>query len=581
MSSAPQLSRADAPAATWFQRPWAAPALICGLVFLVYAGALRFDFVYDDQGQILNNPWITSIAYLPRYFTSHVWGFANISGSYWRPLFLIWLLIHRLIFGTHPAMWHLDSVLLHVTTTGFVYLLARRLTGDRFVGAIAALIFGLHPALIESVAWISGVTDPLFAVCLVPSFLAFLNWRENRSPRWLGISLALYALALMSKEPAVVLPPLVFAYAWIYADHSFSRRTRDAIFAVLPYVPVTIVYAIVHLVIEERVDYSRSLATNTRTLLTAPSLLLFYLRTLVFPAVISPHYNFKLVMEFSFGRVVVPALIVLAVATLLYFSCRGDRDRSRLTAFAAAWIILPLLPAFYLKPQGAHDFAHARYLYLSCIGFGIVIALAIRRLRRWGAQFAIAGVIVVLLALGTATQQLYWANNMLLFTRGVTVAPDNPTALTGLGVELGKRRRYPEAIQLFQRALAIDPNDWHPNFSLGYTYFLLGRYAEAEPLIARAVALNPWGADPDQFAYLGMVEMKLGDLSKAESAVRQAVRRQPQRENFRYALALILEQQGRLPEAAQQFKETLVLNPNNADARARLARIQQSLVIGR
>ncbi len=518
------LSRADTPEVSWFEKPWAPPALACGLVFLVYAGAVRFDFVYDDTTQILQNPWLTSFSYLPRYFTLHVWAFAHIAGAYWRPLFLIWLLLHRILFGTHPAMWHLDSVLLHVAATGFVYLLVRRLTRDRTAGLIAALIFGLHPALIESVAWISGVTDPLLAVCLVPAFLAFLNWRESRSPRWLAASLVLYALALMSKEPAIVLGPLIFVYAWIYSDHRLTGRIRDAFAAVVPYIPVTIIYLAIHLLVLERVSYSRTLATPVRTLLTAPSLLLFYLRTLVFPAVISPHYNFKLVTAFSGTRVLAPCLVLIAASVLLYLSARGDRDRSRLTAFACAWILLPLLPAFYLAPQGPHDFAHARYLYLSCIGFGIIVAAAIRRLRVPAMQAAAGGAIVILLAAGTAAQQLYWTNDMTLFSRSVAVAPDNPTALTGLGIELGKRGRYPEAINLFQRALAIDSDDWHPNFSLGYTYFILGRYAEAEPLIARAVAINPWRADPDQYAYLGLVESKLGDLPKAEWAVRQAVR---------------------------------------------------------
>jgi tetratricopeptide (TPR) repeat protein len=566
------LSRADMPEVSWFEKPWAPPALACGLVFLIYAGAVGFDFVYDDTTQILQNPWLTSFSYLPRYFTSHVWAFANIAGAYWRPLFLIWLLLHRILFGAHPAMWHLDSVLLHVAATGFVYLLARRLTRDRAAGLIAALIFGLHPALIESVAWISGVTDPLLAVCLVPAFLAFLNWRESRSPRWLAASLVLYALALMSKEPAIVLGPLIFVYAWIYSP--LTRRIRDAFAAVVPYIPVTIIYLAIHLLVLQRVTYSRTLATPARTLLTAPSLMLFYLRTLVYPAVISPHYNFKLVTAFSVTRVLVPCLVLIAAAVLLYLSARRDRDRSRLTAFAGAWILLPLLPAFYLAPQGPHDFAHARYLYLPCIGFGIIVAAAIRRLRVPAMQAAVAGVIVILLAVGTAAQQLYWTNDMTLFTRGVAVAPDNPTALTGLGIELGKRGRYPEAINLFQRALAIDSDDWHPNFSLGYTYFILGRYAEAEPLIARAVAINPWGADPDQYAYLGLVESKLGDLPKAEWAVRQAVRRQPNREQFRFALALILEQEGKLPDAVKELKETLAINPNNATARGRLDRLQ-------
>ncbi|MBZ5567518.1 MAG: hypothetical protein LAN64_06665 [Acidobacteriia bacterium] len=390
MSSNPQLSRAET-VRSWYEKRWVPPALVCGLVLLVYAGAIRFDFVYDDDTQILRNPWLTSFSYLPRYFTSHVWAFSNIVGAYWRPLFLIWLLVQRTLFGAHPAMWHLDSVLLHVAATGFVYPLARRLARDRVAGMIAALIFGLHPALIESVAWISGVTDPLLAVCLVPAFLAYLNWRgvapvrgpseagQHRNPRWLVLSLVLYALALMSKEPAVVLPALIFAYEWIYSDHSRFRRTRDALIPVLPYVPVTIVYAAVHLIVLQRVDYSRTLTTPLRTLLTSPSLFLFYLRTLVFPALISPHYNFKLVMGFSFTRVIVPAVMVIAVAALLYVSARRNRDR--LTAFASVWIVLPLLPAFYLAPQGPHDFAHARYLYLSCIGFGIMIASAIRRLR--------------------------------------------------------------------------------------------------------------------------------------------------------------------------------------------------------
>lgn len=574
--TSPPLSRADMPEVSWVHKPWAAPALACGLVFLIYAGAVRFAFVYDDDVQILQNPWLTSFSYLPRYFTSHVWAFANVEGAYWRPLFLIWLMLHRILFGAHPAMWHLDSVLLHTAVTGSVYLLARRLTCDRAAGLIAALIFGLHPALIESVAWISGATDPLLAVCLVPAFLAFLNWRELRSPRWLAASLALYALALMSKEPAIVLGPLIFVYAWIYSDSRLTGRIRDAFAAVVPYIPVTIIYLAIHLLVQRRIDYSRSLATPARTLLTAPSLLLFYVRTLVFPAVISPHYNFKLVTALSATRVLVPCLVLIAAAVLLYLAARGDRDRSRLTAFACAWILLPLLPAFYLAPQGPHDFAHARYLYLPCIGFGIIVAAAIRRLRVPAMQAVVAGCIVILLAVNTAAQQVYWTNDMTLFTRGVTVAPDNPTALTGLGIEFGKRGRYPEAINLFQRALAIDPDDWHPTFSLGYTYFILGRYAEAEPLIARAVAINPWGADPDQYAYLGLVESKLGDLPKAEWAVRQAVRREPKREKFHFALALILEQEGKLPDAAKELKETLAINPNNATARSHLDRLQQS-----
>ena len=64
------------------------------------------------------------------------------------------------------------------------------------VAAVAALIFGVQPGRIESVAWISGVTDPLLALLMISSFLAFLDYREERGGKWLAVSLALYAVAL-------------------------------------------------------------------------------------------------------------------------------------------------------------------------------------------------------------------------------------------------------------------------------------------------------------------------------------------------------------------------------------------------
>jgi Flp pilus assembly protein TadD len=186
-------------------------------------------------------------------------------------------------------------------------------------------------------------------------------------------------------------------------------------------------------------------------------------------------------------------------------------------------------------------------------------------------QFAAAIILVIALAAANLVQQVYWASNIVLFTRGVSVAPRNPTGLTNLGIEFGKRQQYPQAIELIQRALRENPDDWHANFSLGYTYFLMGRTAEAEPLIEKAVRLHPDDADPDQWAYLGMTAMRLGDTTKAEWAVRGALKRRPDVPRYHHALALILEQQNRKPEAAEEFRETLKYDPSNADARNRLA----------
>src|SRR5690349_16405814 len=126
---------------------WTIPALVAGAVCLLYAGTLAFGFVYDDVFQIVDNGWLTSARYIPRYFTSHVWAFAGISGVYWRPLFLLWLFVQRAFFGLNPAGWHAATIVMHGAATVLVFVLAKRLTGDRATATMAALIFGIHPAL--------------------------------------------------------------------------------------------------------------------------------------------------------------------------------------------------------------------------------------------------------------------------------------------------------------------------------------------------------------------------------------------------------------------------------------------------
>ncbi len=130
MSSPPQLSRAAAPAVSWLQKRWLPPALVGGLVCLVYVATLGFQFVYDDAFQILDNSWL-SWHYIPQYFTRHVWAFSGVSGMYWRPLFLLWLLAQHALFGANPAGWHAATVLLHALAAMLVYVLAHRLTRDR------------------------------------------------------------------------------------------------------------------------------------------------------------------------------------------------------------------------------------------------------------------------------------------------------------------------------------------------------------------------------------------------------------------------------------------------------------------
>jgi tetratricopeptide (TPR) repeat protein len=591
-----QSAQTSAPPRSLLDRPYVLPAFACGLTFLLYIGALRFGFVYDDRIQILDNPMLRSWSSLPSYFTSHVWAFdPSLPANYWRPLFLLWLLINRTLFGYAPLGWHFTALALHVAVTGLVYALARKLTADRLTAALAALIFGVHPVLIETVAWVSGATDSMLALFLLPAFLLYLAARPpgaRRSQR-MAASLAFFAASLLVKETAVVLPLLVFAYAWIRPDADTPRATRlrTALAATAPYLAVTAAYLVARAFVLHGLGHDQNQASLLTLLLTWPSLLWLYLRLLLLPYGMSAYYDLKLVNAVDFRHVLLPGLAVAAAAAAFALGLRWLRSHReepgsspaltpRLAAFLGAWILLPILPVLYLRPLPPEDFAHARYLYLSCMGFAILMATGLRRLpasrrKLFGSpasQVAVALLIVVALAASNAFQQLYWADNLLLYARGVTVAPHNPRALTNMGVELGMRGRYQQAVPFFLRALALKPDFWFANFNLGYTYLRMSDYRQADRYLRTATRLQPNSAQ--QYAYLGTAQMWLGKLDEAAQSMREAIRINPQGRRYHYALGVILEKQGDRSAAAAAFRAEVAQNPEDAEARAHLQALQ-------
>jgi len=102
--------------------------------------------------------------------------------NYYRPLFLLWVRINEAVFGIQAWGWHLTTILAHVLSTLLVYFLVWRLGVERNVALLAALLFGLHPAHIEAVAWISGVNEPLMGILFMGSLFAYVQSQTAGAP---------------------------------------------------------------------------------------------------------------------------------------------------------------------------------------------------------------------------------------------------------------------------------------------------------------------------------------------------------------------------------------------------------------
>ena len=565
-------------------------ALVLCLTFLAYLGTLWFDFVKDDQLQILGNAFLRSWRYLPRYFTGGVWTFRRPEhpGNFYRPLFLFWLRLNYVLFGTKPWGWHLTTVLAHVGATLCVFCLARRLWAD-WVGALfAGLIFGLHPVHIEGVAWVSGVPEPMLALLIIPSYLCFLRSRDKaaNSRLWFIVSLALFVLAMLAKETALVLPLLIFATRWMEFEPRsvrgakvWLRRCKVGLGSALPYLLLTIPYVVVRSHSLKGFAHPFAELSVLTYVYTWPSLLWFYLRHLFWPAGLSPYYDLYYVVHPGLRSVLLPAVPVLLFSVALAWWAR----RSRPAALASLWLVLPILPVMNIQVFGEGEFAHDRYLYLPSVGFAILAALALRRLTIGGArllgqpalQVAVLLVLACTMGLSTTAQSACYANQTVYIATSVVGAPGSEIVKTNLAGLLGEQGHYEEALKIYLEVIKTSPDSAYVNYDVGYAYYLTGRLEEAEYYLTRATHLmpNPMAA----YFTLGIAQFKMGHYADAAGNIRQALAISPYTDNYHFALGMVLKMQGDLPGALKEFQEELAVNPDHSRAREQVAEIEKAL----
>src|SRR6202167_3469885 len=96
---------------------------VLALTALVYVATVPFDFVYDDQNQIVRNTLVQSWRFVPGYFRGHQWLtlFPNASANYYRPMNFLWFRVNDALFGLQPAGWHAMAILLHLLATALAY----------------------------------------------------------------------------------------------------------------------------------------------------------------------------------------------------------------------------------------------------------------------------------------------------------------------------------------------------------------------------------------------------------------------------------------------------------------------------
>ncbi|HEX9944047.1 MAG TPA: tetratricopeptide repeat protein [Thermoanaerobaculia bacterium] len=480
-------------------------ALIALAALGVYGWTVGFDFVFDDHIQIERNPWLRDPDGFRLFLTRPFWGFYHDRGpgpsNYYRPAFGIFYSLLARVFGLQPAAFHAASVLLHLGVSLLVALGARRLVGADAAALAAGLLFAVHPAHAEAVAWVGGQADLLMALFSLMALLAYLTHKDGSALRRRAAVAGplAYLLACLSKEPGAALILVlgaVEAAEW-RREGPAGAALRRAAARLLPYLAVLAVYAAlrVHALGGFAPRHYSVTSSPAGALAFAGALLARYLVFLVFPfpaRVLAWVPTPSLLSPDALAGLLVITLALLGLAVAVW---SGRARWESVTPLAV--VVAFLLPALAANSIGGANFAE-RYLYLPSAGLAWLAGLLWSRL---------AG------ALRTASMR-----------RTILAAALGGLAAAGAaaGIRAGI---YCDDLSLFQAAVRVTPRSEIAHNNLGMALYREGRLDEAEREYREALRLNP-GSVPS-LANLGILLERRGDVAGAKAAFEETLRRSP------------------------------------------------------
>jgi len=204
--------------------------LLILISFSTYAFNLNNPLFWDDDEWIKGNVFVHSFSFLKEIFTQNVEAGFGLNSNYYRPLLLLSFAVNYVIQGVWPFGYHLLSNGIHITNGILVFILLSSFIGSR-ASFIASLLFLIHPAQTEAVAYISGRGDPMSVFFMLLALLLFVKYTRqdsdfyDMSRKWEFFgSIFFFILAILSRETAILFP----LFLMIFYVSFLNRDANDA-----------------------------------------------------------------------------------------------------------------------------------------------------------------------------------------------------------------------------------------------------------------------------------------------------------------------------------------------------------------
>lgn len=557
----------------------AALCLILALgTLILYLPTIRNGFVNLDDKSYLGNPHIADgfdLQDIP-------WAFTSFEVSNWHPLTWISHLIDVQFFHFDAGSHHFVNILFHIANALLLFLILSRMTHKSGLSFAVAILFAVHPAHVESVAWISERKDVLSAFFGLLAVGVYRAWTNRPSARRYVALLALYACSLMAKPMLVTLPfVLLLLDYWpmgrMSGDSGRTRRIARLIYEKLPLFAMSAAACVVTMEAQKAGHATVSITDLPLTLRIGNAALSYttYLGMSVAPlglAPLYPHPGDSLDLRMAMLAV---ALLVLATVFIVAFARRAPY-----ALVGWLWFLGTLVPVIGLVQVGNQSMAD-RYTYVPYIGLFIAAAWGAPALLqgvsepiRRRALVTVLGAVVLVFSLLTLKQISYWKDSITLFKHTLSVTQDNSPAHLYLGMGYHTAGQIEEAAKQYTQSIQISPRSVDAHVNLGSILLDQGELERAREHFEWAIQVNP----SVELAHrnLGTVLLRQEKPVEAVGPLTRAIALKPDVAETHFWLALAYEQSERVDEALEQAEIVTTLRPNDAAVKRLLIRLQEA-----
>lgn len=555
-------------------------AFLCLLVALVTALAHHRvltaratsmnDGMYVTQNRRVLNPSWENVT----LFLSEIRQPATVKG-YYQPLPMISLMLDTAIWGAsieNVHRYHVTSWLLHAANAALMMLLMYQLFGRLWPAVVVGALFGVHPITVEAIAWLGERKTPLATFFALSCLVAYVHHARRGSRLGYALSLVAFALALMSKPTVTPLPAMMILLD-LWPLHRLRLRS---LIEKIPYLVLAGISAVItmlsqqHTQIVDRLD----LGLGQRLLIACHNLL-FYPLKLIWPAGLSTVYPFPEAIGFSDTSI----LLGVVFTALALLASIAIWRRSKGPAVCLAMFAVALAPTV-VNVGYAVGIAADKYVYFPIIGLFIGLAGLLtwtwtrsstgappRMIR--GCIAGISAAIWLALAAGTHAYLGAWQNTGSYCRHILETAPEAAWVHGHLGHWLLEQGKADEAIDPSLRAVELDPDHPESRLQLAQVLGELGRMDQAETHLRHALSTAPEWSNllrAQIHNELGRVLAAGQRFDEALSCFRAALPDLPDKATAHFNLALALEANDQVAEAAEHFEAARGMGLANPEA---------------